>query len=163
MSDNVHPNPYPVFLCSVCAVNVTWRGRPVQCCTCYNWVHYSPLLDSELLVNLTPGAFLPAAFLFFWRFHTYQHCDFLLGLLQLVYLHCSIWPPSANAALAFKPLFQFPSTLYLLPLYPHHLLMLLAVSLYLLLPLPLPNSLRVLQWNAGGLRARSTVVLHFFI
>ena len=27
-------------------------------------------------------------------------------------------------------------------------------------PLP-PDSLRVLQWNAGGLRARSTVLLHF--
>ena len=39
--------------------------------------------------------------------------------------------------------------------------MLLGVSLYLLLPLPLPNSLRVLQWNAAGLRARSTEVLHF--
>ena len=39
--------------------------------------------------------------------------------------------------------------------------MLLAVSLYLLLLLPIPNSLRVLQWNAGGLRARSTKLLHF--
>ena len=38
--------------------------------------------------------------------------------------------------------------------------MLLAVSLYLLLSLPLPNSLRVLQWNAGGLQARSTKLLH---
>ena len=37
--------------------------------------------------------------------------------------------------------------------------MLLAVSLYLLLLLP--NSLRVLQWNAGGLQARSTELLHF--
>ena len=39
MSDNVHPNPCPVFPCSVCAGNVTWRGRSVQCCTCSNWVH----------------------------------------------------------------------------------------------------------------------------
>ena len=39
--------------------------------------------------------------------------------------------------------------------------MLLAVSLYPLLSLPLPNSLRVLQWNAGGLQARSTKLLHF--
>ena len=39
--------------------------------------------------------------------------------------------------------------------------MLLAVSLYLLLSLPLPNSLRVLQWNAGGLCTRSTKLLHF--
>ena len=39
--------------------------------------------------------------------------------------------------------------------------MLLTVSLYLLLSLPLHNSLRVLQRNAGGLRARSTKLLHF--
>ena len=38
--------------------------------------------------------------------------------------------------------------------------MLLAVLLHLLPPLP-PDSLRVLQWNAGGLRARSTELLHF--
>ena len=38
--------------------------------------------------------------------------------------------------------------------------MLLACLLRLLLPLP-PDSLRVLQWNAGGLRARSTKLLHF--
>ena len=63
--------------------------------------------------------------------------------------------------LAFKPLFLFPPTLYLLPLHPHDRLMLLAVSLYLLLPLPLPDSLRVLQWNAGGPQARSTELLHF--
>ena len=63
--------------------------------------------------------------------------------------------------LIFKLLILFPSTLYLLPQHPHHRLMLLAVSLYLLLSLPHPNSLRVLQWNAGGLRARSTKLLHF--
>ena len=39
MSGNVHPNPCPVFPCSVCAGNVTWRGKSVQCCTCSNWVH----------------------------------------------------------------------------------------------------------------------------
>ena len=39
--------------------------------------------------------------------------------------------------LAFKPLIPFPPTLYLLPLHPHHRLIILAVSLYLLLLLPL--------------------------
>ena len=39
MSGNPHPNPCPVFPCSVCAGNVTWRGRSVQCCTCSNWVN----------------------------------------------------------------------------------------------------------------------------
>ena len=66
----------------------------------------------------------------------------------------------SHPTLTFK-LILFPPTLYLLPLHPHHRLMLLAVSLYLLLSLPLHNSLRVLQWNAGGLQASSTKLLHF--
>ena len=55
----------------------------------------------------------------------------------------------SHPTLAFKPLILFPPTLYLLPLHPHHRLMLLTVSLYLLLLLP--DSFRALQWNAGGL------------
>ena len=51
--------------------------------------------------------------------------------------------------------------LYLLPLPPHHHPLILAVLLHLLPPLPPHDSLRVLQWNAGGLRARSTELLHF--
>ena len=39
MSGNVHPNPGPIFPCSVCAGNVTWWGRSVQCCTRSKWVH----------------------------------------------------------------------------------------------------------------------------
>ena len=39
MSGNVHPNPGSVFPCSVCAGNVTWRGKSVQCRTCCKWVH----------------------------------------------------------------------------------------------------------------------------
>ena len=34
MSGNVHPNLGPIFPCSVCAGNVTWWGKSVQCCTC---------------------------------------------------------------------------------------------------------------------------------
>ena len=39
MSGNVHPNPGPIFPCSVCAGNVAWQGKSVQCCTCFKWVH----------------------------------------------------------------------------------------------------------------------------
>ena len=39
MSGNVHSIPGPIFPCSVCAGNVTWRGKLVQCCTCSKWVH----------------------------------------------------------------------------------------------------------------------------
>ena len=34
MSGNVHPNPGPIFPCSVCAGNVIWPGKSVQCCIC---------------------------------------------------------------------------------------------------------------------------------
>ena len=68
-----------------------------------------------------------------------------------------------HPTLIFKPVILFPPTLYLLPLHPHHRLMLLAVSLYLLLSLPLPNSLMVFQWNARGVQARSTKLLHFTV
>ena len=33
MSGNVHPNRGPIYPRSVCARNVTWRGKSVQCCT----------------------------------------------------------------------------------------------------------------------------------
>ena len=39
ISGNVHPNPCPIFPCSVCAGNLTWPGRSVQCRTCSNWVY----------------------------------------------------------------------------------------------------------------------------
>ena len=67
----------------------------------------------------------------------------------------------SHPTLTFKLLILIPPTLYLLLLHPHHRFMLLAVSLYLLLSLSLPNSIRVLQWNAGDLRARRTKLLHF--
>ena len=38
MSGNVYSNPGPIFSCSVCAGNVTWRGKSVQCCTYSKWV-----------------------------------------------------------------------------------------------------------------------------
>ena len=63
--------------------------------------------------------------------------------------------------LVFKPLILSRPIFYLLPVLSHHRPLLLAVLLHLLLPFP-PDSPRVLQWNAGGLRARSTELLHFF-
>ena len=39
MSGNVNPNPGPIFPYSVCAENVTWGGKSVQCCACSKWVH----------------------------------------------------------------------------------------------------------------------------
>ena len=58
--------------------------------------------------------------------------------------------------LVSKPLVPHLPILYLLP---HYRPLLLAVLLLLLPPFPL--TLRILQWNAGGLRARITELLHF--
>ena len=131
----------------------------MQCCTCSNWVHlsahYYPFLDSELLAALpvffgdpTPTSTVTSSSdSSSWYTSTAQS-----GLLLLM--------QHSHPTLAFKPLIPIPPTLYLLSLHSHYRLMLLAVSLYLLL-LPILNYLRVLQWNAGGFRARSIELLHF--
>ena len=69
MSSSVYPNPGPIFPCSVCAGNVTWRGRSVQCCTCSKWTHLWCSLLSLLQIQNSWQISLqelpaPAAFLF---------------------------------------------------------------------------------------------------
>ena len=157
----------------MCTGNVTWRGRSVQCCTCSNWFHLKcSLLSFARFRTLGsfhswsyPSCCVPAFFgdptststltssscSSSWYTSTAQYGP--SGLLLLM-LH-------SHPTLAFKPLILFPPTLYLLALRPHHRLMLLTVSLYLLLPLPFLNFLRVLQWNAGDFLARSTKLQHF--
>ena len=60
--------------------------------------------------------------------------------------------PTLNSQTSYPPSAHFLFSLY-------HRPMSLAVLLYLLLPLP-SDSLRVLQWNAGGVRAKA---LNFYI
>ena len=159
----------------MCAGNVTWWGRSVQCCTCSNWVHLKcSLLSFSRFRTLgsshswsCPPCCIPAFFgdstptstvTFSSDFSSWYTSTAQLGpsgpLLLMQHSH---------PTLAFKPFILFPPTLYFLPPHPYHCLMLLAVSLYLLLLLPLPDSLRVLQWNAGDLQARSTELLHFIL
>ena len=66
----------------------------------------------------------------------------------------------SRPTLAFKPLIPHLPILFLLPLLSHYRLLLLAFLLHFLLPLS-PDCFRILQWNAGGLRARSTELLQF--
>ena len=173
ISGNVHSNPCPVLSCSMCAGNVTWRGRSMQYCTCSNWVHLKCSLFSFSRFRTLgsshfwsyPACCVPAFFgdptptstvtsssdSSSWYTSTAQSgpSDPLL-LIQ-----------HTHPILAFKSFILFPPTLYPLRLNRHQRLMLLTVSLYLLLPLLLPNSFRVLQWNAGSLQSRSTELLHF--
>ena len=68
----------------------------------------------------------------------------------------------SRPTLAFKPLIPLLPILSVLPPLPQHRLLLLAVLLRILLPF-FPDSLTVLQWNTGGLRVRSTELLHFLL
>ena len=74
-------------------------------------------------------------------------------------------PPSANAALLPHPRLQtsYPPSAHLISLSPALPSPSLAPCYTSAPPAssPPPGSLRVLQWNAGGLRARSTELLHF--
>ena len=69
----------------------------------------------------------------------------------------------SRPTLVSKPLIPHLPIIYLLPLPSHHCPLLLAILLHLLPSLFPSDSLRVLQWNAGGLRARSTELLHFIL
>ena len=160
MSGNVHPNPGPIFPCSVCAGNVTWRGRSVQCCVCSKWVH---LRCSQLSLS----QFRALGSSHSWSgppcrntvTHSLDSSDMYTSTVE------SGPPPSTDAALTHHPRLQisYPSSA-------HSISPSFAPSPPSLAPSrpstppassPPPDSLRVLQWNAGGLRARSTELLHF--
>ena len=158
-SGNVHPNPGPIFPCSVCTGNVTWQGKSVQCCTCSKWVH---LRCSQL----TLSKFRALGSSHSWSCPPCQitvtpssdSSDMYISTVQAS-------PASANAALLPHPHLQtcYPPSAHFIssPSAPSPPFLFLAVLLCLLPPLP-PDFLRVLQWNAGGLQARSTELLHFF-
>ena len=162
MSGNVHPNPSPIFPCSVCAGNVTWRGKSVQCCTCSKWVHprCSQLslskfrtLDSSHSWSCLPCCVLTRNTVT----SSSDSSDMYTSTVQSS-------PLSANAALPPHSRLQtsYPLSIHFVssPSAPHHRPLLLAILLRLLPSLP-RDYLRVLQWNAGGLRARSAELLHF--
>ena len=150
MSGNVHPNPGPIFPCCVCAGNVTWRGKSVQCSTCSKWVH---LRCSQL--SLPNFRALGSS-------HSWS-CPPCRNTVTLSSDSSGMYTSTVQSS---PPLLMLHSRVtlvskppILLPLPLHHRPLLLAVFLRLLPPPP--DSLRVLQWNAGGLRARSTELLHF--
>ena len=159
MSGNVHPNPGPIFPCSVCAGNVTWRGKSVQCCTCSKWVHLRcsqlSLFKFRALGSSHSWSCPPC------RNTVTPSSDFSDTYTSTVQSS----PPSTDAALSHHPRLQtsYPPSAHSIspssaPSPPS-----LAPGYFSTPPASSPpsDSLRVLQWNAGGLRARSTELLHF--
>ena len=160
MSGNVHPNPGPIFPCSVCAGNVTWRGKSVQCCACSKWVHLRcsqlSLSNFRALGSSHSWSCPPCR-----NTVTPPSSDSSGTYTSTV----ESGPPSANAALLPHPRLQtsYPPSAHLISPSPTLPPPSLAPGYTSAPPAssPPPDSLRVLQWNAGGLRARSTELLHF--
>ena len=160
MSGNVHPNPGPIFPCSVCAGNVTWRGKSVQCCACSKWVHLRcsqlSLSNFRALGSSHSWSCPPCR-----NTVTPPSSDSSGTYTSTV----ESGPPSANAALLPHPRLQtsYPPSAHLISPSPALPPPSLAPGYTSAPPAssPPPDSLRVLQWNAGALRARSTELLHF--
>ena len=138
MSCNVHPNPGPIFPCTVCTGNVTWWGKSVQCGTYSKWVHLS---CSQL--SLTKFKTLESSHS--WccpsPFHntltpSSDSSDMYISTVQsgphLLILH-------SRPILVSKPLIPHLPNLYL-SLLPHHRPLFLAVFPRLLPPLHLTLS-----------------------
>ena len=132
---------------------MTWRGRSVQCCIYSNWVHLKCSLLSFSRFRTLGSSHswsCPPCF-FFEILHLPALClspqTPPAGIPPLLNLAPFLLMQHSHPILAFKPSILFPPTLYRLPLHPHHRLMLLAVSLYLLLSLPLHNSLNQMFFN----------------
>ena len=159
MSGNVHPNPGPIFPCSVCAGNVTWRGKSVQCCTCSKWVH---LRCSQLSLS----NFRALGSSHSWSCSPCRNTVTPPSDSSDTYTSTvESGSPSANAALSPHPRLQtsYPPSAHLISPSPALPPSSLAPGYTSAPPAssPPPDSLRVLQWYAGGLRARSTELLHF--
>ena len=124
-------------------------------------LHLLQMALSKLLTSLSPNSELMAA-LTLGAAPLLVALWFPLGLLWFVYLHCTIWPPLLLmfhfcSTLVFISFIQLLPIWYPLPLPPHHHSLL---SFYAHASSP-PDSLRILQWNAGGLQASSTELLYF--
>ena len=158
MSGNVHPNHGPIFPCSVCAENVTWRGKSVQCCTCSKWVHLRcsqlSLSKFRALGSSHSWSYLPC--------HntvtpSSDSSDTYTSTVQSgppqLMLHSRI-------TLVSKPPIPHLPILYLLPLPLHHHPLLLVVLLRLLPPL-LPLTLS--GFFNGMLEVSEPGALNYFI
>ena len=131
MSGNVHLNPGPIFSCSVCTGNVTWRGKSVQCCACSKWVHLRcsqlSLSKFRALCSSHSWSCSPCRFTVT---PSSDSSDMYTSTVQSS-------PASANAALLPHPRLQtsYPPSAHFIssPSAPHHRPLLLA---FLLPPIP---------------------------
>ena len=134
MSGNVHPNPGPIFPCSACAENVTWREKLVQCCTCSKWTHVRCLqlflhkfraLGSSDFWSCPPCRVSTRNTVTFSSDSSDMYTSIVQSGIPLLMLH-------SRPTLVFKSFILHLPTLYLLPLHPCHRPLFLTILLRLL-------------------------------
>ena len=151
---------------------MTWTGISVQCCTSSKWVHLRCSLLSfsrfNTLVSSHSWSCLPC------RIHTSSGgptpTNTVFSSLTSSSLYTSTVQPGPSGFLCQCSVPSPPSSSNYLPFFRP-----LCISCFCTLPTPhdsgcfsvppdpssSPDSLRDLQWNAGGLRARCAELLHF--
>ena len=129
----------------------------MQCCTCSKWVH---LRCSRL--SLSKFRTLDSS-------HSWSCLPFRNTVTPSSDFHKMCTSP-VNLAPSLLTLHSLPTLVSkpFIPIYPFYIFSLSTVPCFWLsfcasCFLSLPDSLGVLQWNAGGLRARSTALLHFLL
>ena len=189
ISGDIHPNPGPIDPCSVCSRRVTWGNRSVQCINCSLWVHLSCSgLSPTDFRKISPGhswtcPMCPSSS---QPLPSLSHPNFVsLSLSVSPSTHTPNPPPSLtnNHKTISSKINPPPKTTTNNPTYPPNHPQLIytyppsASSIpspqtqHTISPLtqssfppssPSRNNLRILQWNANGIRPRRTELLHFF-
>ena len=189
ISGDIHPNPGRIDPCSVCSRRVTWGNRSIQCTNCSLCVHLScsglspadfrkispghswtcPMFpsSSQPLPSLSHSNPISSSFSISPSSHTPNPPPPLTNNHKTISSKTKPSPKTTSNNPTY--LRNHPQLIYTYPL--SALTTPSPQSQYTTSPLtqssfhpsfPSRNNLRILQWNANGIRPRRTELLHFF-
>ena len=179
ISGDIHPNPGPIDPCSVCSRRVTWGNRSIQCTNCSLWVHLS-------CSGFSPSDFCKISPQHFWTCPICPSSSQTPSLSHPNRVLSSIYTPNPLSPLTnnhktisskmppkitinnptyppnnLKLIFNYPpSASSIPPPQTQHTISPLTQSSFHPSS-PSRNNLRILQWNANGIRPHRTQLIHF--
>ena len=180
ISGDIHPNPGPIDLCSVLSRRVTWGNRSIQCTNCSLWVHLScsglspadfrkislghswtcPMCpsSSQPLPSLSHSNPISSSFSVSPSSHTPNPPPPLTNTHKTISSKTNPSPKTTSNNPIYPP--NHPQLIYT---YPPSASSTPPQTQYTTSPLtqssfhpssPSRNNLRILQWNANGIRPR---------
>ena len=190
ISGDIRPNPGPIDACSVCSRRVvTWGNRSIQCTNCSLWVHLScsglspadfrkispghswtcpmcPSSSSQPLSSLSHSNPISSSFSVSPSSHIPNPPPPLTNNQKTISSKTNPSPKTTSNYPTYLP--NHPQLIFTYP--PSALTTPSPQTQYTTCPLtqssfhpfsPSRNNLRILQWNANGIRPRRTELLHF--